>query len=299
MPSPDARAYIDLTILDKDPQTLYEDAETQLQTELPEWVPREGNTEVLLLEAMAAQVAEAVYAINRLPDGIMEALLLLFGIERDSGTPPVANIQFTVVNSLGYTIPAGSEVRLDLSGGLEPILFTTNIDLVIPNGSTTGSVLATGDRFTADANNIPANTALEVLESIIYIESAKLVSITTGGTDPEDDAEYFSRGASRFSRLSETLVLPKHFTAYVLENPSVARATTLDNWDGSGGAPGDDPGHVTVAVYGNGTTLSTGVKNALQAEMEALATVNLQVHVIDPTITNIAVTATKSEAKRS
>lgn len=291
MPSPDATPYIDLTILDKDPQEIYEDAEAQLATELPEWVPREGNTEVLLLEAMAAQVAEGVLAINRLPNGIMEALLLLFGIVRDNGAPPIANLTFTMANTLGYTVAAGTEARLLLSGGLEPIIFTTLTDLVVAPGNTSGIVSAQGDRFTADANNMPAGTQMELLDSIIFVNTVELTAITTGGSDPEDDTEYFTRGATRFSRLSETLVLPQHFTAYALEQTNVERATTLDNWDGSGGAPGDDPGHVTVAVYGNGTALSGPEKTTLQAAMEALAAVNLQVHVVDPTITTVNVTA--------
>jgi uncharacterized phage protein gp47/JayE len=292
MPSPDATPYVDLTVYDKDEQDLYEDAELRLSTALPTWVPREGNTEVLLMETLAAQVAEGVYTINRLPSGIMEALLLLFGVERDNGSPPVATLTFTMVNTLGYTIAAGTEARLDLPGGLESIVFTTMTDLVIAPGNSSGTVSATGDRFTDDANNIATNTALELLDSVIYVNSVVLTAITTGGSEPEDDDAYFTRGATRFSRLSDTLVLPRHFTAYALENASVVRATTLDNWDGSGGAPGDDPGHVTVAVYGNGTTLSGPVKAALQTEMENLALTNLVVHVIDPTVTTVNVTAT-------
>jgi hypothetical protein len=87
-------------------------------------------------------------------------------------------------------------------------------------------------------------------------------------------------------------VLPRHFEAYALEKTYVERAKALDNWDGSGGAPGDDPGHVTVAVYGNNVTVSGGNKTTLEAEMETLSLANLDVHVIDPTITTINVTAT-------
>lgn len=292
MPSPDATPYIDLTIYDKDEQSLYEDAELRLQTLLPDWVPREGNIEVMLLSMMAAQVAETVYTINRLPNGMMEALLMLFGIERSSGTPPVADLVFTMTNTTGYTIPAGTDARLQLVGGLEPVVFTTDVELVIPPGSSVGTVAATGDRFTSDANNVVSGTSLELLDSLVYVENVELDSVTTGGSDPEDDEAYFTRGATRFSRLSDTLVVPRHFTAYALEYPTVYRATTLDNWNGSTGAPGDHPGHVTVAVYGNGAAVTGPNKTALQAAMDALAVTNLQVHVIDPTITNVNITTT-------
>lgn len=291
MPSPDASQYIDLTVYDLDQQDVFEKAETELLTNLPDWTPREGNIEVLLLEAMAGQMAEGIFAINRLPSGIMEALLQLYGIDRDTGSPPIANLTFTMVNTSGSTIPAGTEVELTLSGGLEPVIFTTNIDLVIAPGNSSGTVAATGDRFTADANNTPAATAVTLQDSLIYVDTVTL-TITTGGSDPEDDTDYFTRGTTRFSRLTETLVLPRHFQSYALEQTYVERATVLDNWDGSGGAPGDDPGHVTVAVYGNGSLVSGGNKTALQTAMDALSLANLTIHVIDPTITTINVTTT-------
>lgn len=292
MPSPDATPYVDLTIYDKDEQDLYEAAEANLQTALPTWVPREGNIEVLLLSALAGMNAETVFAINRLPSGILEALLKLFGAQRDVGTPPTADITFNMVNSIGYTIPAGTEARLTLAGGLEPVIFTTQTDLVIPASQTSGTVSAVGDRLTDDANNTVPGTTLELMDSIIYVETVELDAITIGGTNAEDDATYFTRGVTRFSRLSDTLVLPRHFTAYALEWPGVYRATTLDNWDGSGGAPGDDPGHVTVAVYGNAAPISNPIKDNIEDAMNDLSVVNLQVHVIDPTVTNINVTAT-------
>lgn len=292
MPSPDASAYIDLTIYDKEEQDLYEAAEANLQAALPTWIPREGNIEVLLLSAMAGIAAETVFAINRLPSGILEALLKLFGVERDDGSAPVADLTFTMVNNIGYTIPAGTEARLELAGGLDPVVFTTQTDLVIAAGQTSGTTSAVGDRFTDDANNTVSGTTLELMDSIIYVETVEMDAVTTGGTDPEDDTAYFTRGTTRFSRLSDTLVLPRHFTAYALEWPGVYRANTLDNWDGSGGAPGDDPGHVTVAVYGNAGTISGGEKTALQTAMSNLSLVNLQVHVIDPTVTTVNVTAT-------
>jgi uncharacterized phage protein gp47/JayE len=292
MPSPDATPYIDLTIYDKDEQDLYEDAEANLQAAIPTWVPREGNVEVLLLSALAGAAAETVFAINRLPSGILEALLKLFGVTRSSGNAPVADLEFTMVNTIGYTIPSGTEVRLNLSGGLEPVVFATDAELVIAPGNLTGTVSATGDRFTDEANTTVSGTTMELLDSLIYVESVSLDSITTGGAGPEDDETYFTRGTTRFSRLSDTLVLPRHFAAYALEWPGVYRASTLDNWDGSGGAPGDDPGHVTVAVYGNAATISAPEKTALQTAMQTLSLVNLVVHVIDPTVTVINVTST-------
>jgi uncharacterized phage protein gp47/JayE len=45
-------------------------------------------------------------------------------------------------------------------------------------------------------------------------------------------------------------------------------------------------------VYGNGATLSSGDKTTILNSITPLTLANLQTHVIDPTITTVAVTAT-------
>lgn len=297
MPSPDITPYVDLTLNDKDPQDIFDTALLDLQTKLPGWVPREGNTEVLLLEALALQAAETVFALNRVPSAVVEAILKMYGIERDIGAQPTVNLTFNLVINTGYTIPAGVTVRLNLAGGLAPVDFTTATELTINPGSSSGTIAATGDRFTAEANGATAGTAVELLDSVIYVDTVTLGSNVSGGRDPETDDDYLDRGVQRFSRLSETLVLPSHFTSYALEQANVERAFALDNYtpanDGDNNGPvGNDAGHITVAVYGDNTTLTAQEKTDLEVAMEAIALGSLDVHVIDPTITTVNVTVT-------
>lgn len=290
MPSPDVTPYFDLRINDKDPQDIFDVAVDDLKQVLPEWVPRETNTEVMLLEAIGMQVAENIFAINRLPDGIVEVLLQLFGIVRSNGVPPVASVTFHMINNVGYTIPAGTALRLELPGDVEPIIFTTDMDLTIPALSTTGTVTATGNRYTTDANGVVAATVLEMLDSIIAVDFADLAADITSGVDPEDDASYFDRAMVRLSRLNDTLVLPRHFAARALEQPYVGRAIAIDNWDGTGATPGTVAGHITVAVYGPNRFNTTGEKNALLAILDAESLAQLGVHVVDPNLNTQNVT---------
>ena len=292
MPSPDVTPYLDLRIYDKDPQDIFAAAIADLQTNLPQWIPLEGNTEVLLLEALALEVSESVFSINRLPSAIVQVLLKLFGITQDSGAAPIATLRFDMVGTTGYTIPAGVSARLALPGGLPPVIFTTTMELIIAPAASFGLVNATGDRFTDDANSVAGGTLLEFLDSVISVETVKLDSIADNGRDPETSDDYFARALERFGRLSDTLVLPSDFVSFALQDPTFYRAMAFDNWDGSGGAPGDDPGHITVAVYGNGAPNTSDEKTDLDTAMEAVAVANLSIHVIDPTITTQAVTAT-------
>lgn len=297
MPSPDLTPYVDLRVYDRDPQDIFDSAITSLQVALPNWVPREGNTEVLLLEALAQQVAEAAYAINRLPDGVVEVVLQLYGIERSVGVAPTAQVRFATVAAQGYVVPAGTAVRLPAAASATLVTFTTDTDLAVPSGSFTGVVAATGDSFTSAANGQPAGLVLDVLDSLLYVESATLAADVTGGVDPEDDDMYLTRGTQRFGRLSETLVLPAHFVSAALEESYVVRAYAVDNYDpGQAGAPGSAPGHLTLAVYGEGAPVSAAQRQELLDKLRPLTFGPLTVHIIDPVVTvqDVAVTVRRS-----
>jgi hypothetical protein len=290
MPNPDITPYVDLSVYDEDPQSIFEQALLTLQMRIPDWTPREANTEVLLLESMALEVAEAVYAINRVPAAVVETLLKMYQINRDIGAFPTTTITFNMSGNFGYTIPAGTAVRLDVPATGGSVVFTTDIELTIPPGNTSGTVAATGDTFEADVNGIAAGTEVEILDSIVYADSAVLGSIVINGRDPEDDATYFDRGVQRFNRLSDALVIPRHFTAYALEQADVEKAFAIDNYEPPGGTPGSDAGHMTVAVYGDGADLTLARRDELAAEMDALAASMLAVHVIAPVVTTVDVT---------
>lgn len=296
MVSPDVTPYVDLRVLDRDAQDVFEAALTNLLTYLPEWVPREGQTEVLLLESLALEVEESIFAVNRVPGAVVEVLLRLYGIDRDLGAPPVTTLQFTATNSAGYTIPAGTRVVLQLSGGdgEDVVVFATDVPLVIPAGSTTGTVTATGDRSTSAANGTVVGAPVQLLDSVSAVEAVTLFATVSAGRDEELDEDWFARGVQRFSRLAETLVLPAHFTAAALEHPEVARATTIDNFNAAAGtgAPGDHPGHVTVVVYGESAVVDPAVVTAMQTDFDARAQANLAVHMADPTLTAVDVAAT-------
>lgn len=288
MPSPDLRQYSDLILYDADPIDLVERARADAAVKLPGWVPREGNTELVLIEAIALEVAELVFAVNRLPGSIVEVLLRLYGITRSLGTPPEAELLVTLSDTLGHTVPIGTRFRLDVPGS-DPVIFTLDVGLVVAPGGSSGTVTATGTTNTEAANGTPAATPLTLLDAVPFVEGAVLATEPGGGTGPESESEWRDRGVEMFARLVSTLVLPEHFTSEVLTNPDVYRATTIDNWNVSVAANG----HVTVAVLGEGgVALSAGRKTELETDLEAKALANLDVHVIDPVITDVAVTVT-------
>ncbi|HET9144145.1 baseplate J/gp47 family protein [Actinophytocola sp.] len=287
-PSPDITAYVDLRIFDVSDQDIVNTGLAAAQLNLPGWVPREGNTEVVLMESLALEISEAVVAINRVPGAVVAALLLLAGVDKDYGAAPVATATFTLGDTLGHTIPGGTRLYLVLDDGTTVTFLVEPPGLTVAPGSDTGTVSIIGDIFTDQANGIVAGTRLVMVDPVPFIEHVELATDVADGRSAETDNEWRDRGVARLSRLSDALVLPRHFEAAALERSEVARAVALDLWDGSGGAPGDDPGHITVAVLGDGgAALSGAAKTAIEDDLEARAVAILDVHVIDVTIVTV------------
>jgi hypothetical protein len=293
-PALDVSGYVELLLSDADTNTLVSRAIANAQAgDWPDWVPREGQQELVLLELMAQMVAELGYSLNQLPGYDAEVLLRLFGLSRDPGRPAITSVRFTVAASPApVTIPAGTLVVLAPGFGLDPVTFATDVDLVVATGATTGTVAATAQGPGSGVNGVAAGNTLTVLSAVPYLDSAATAAVITSGTDPEDAQAFLRRGAPRFSRLTDTLTKPEHFTAAALETPGVKRAATYDLTT-PGSPVGSTPGHVTIAVAGaNGAPLASADRDALQADLQASAYVLSTVHAVDATVSALDVAAT-------
>lgn len=291
--SPDYQDYIDLTIYDKSPTDIVAAAQTTLQSRIPDWIPSSTNIEVMLLEALAIEVSETVFSINRVPENVLRALIALYGVVADPGAPPTVDLTFNAYDTDGYVIPAGTEVSILTSAG-EYISFFTDEEATIASTTTSVTVGSTATSYTNIANGLPIGTEGELINPIEGVETVETATIVTGGDLPETIDSWTERGVQRLARLSDTLVIAKHFTQAALENPLVFRANTVDNWNSNASpptTPGNDPGYVAVVVYGDGAALTTGQKAAINTDLSQRANANLVINVIDPTITTVNVTA--------
>ncbi|MGH3926773.1 MAG: baseplate J/gp47 family protein, partial [Pseudonocardiaceae bacterium] len=256
---------------------------------------REYSTEVLVMETTALGIAENVAAINRLPGAVVEAILRLAGVERDFGAPAVATATVDLADGLGYTIPTGTRFYLQLATGT--VVFLSEApDVQIPAGGTSGTVNLISQINTEAANGVTAGARLVLADQLHMVQTVTLASTVTSGRDPETDSEWRDRGVARLKRLSDALVVPRQFVAAIDEDPRIGRVMGIDLWDGSLGsplAPGNYPGHLTVAVLDpDGVALSAPVLTELEATLEALAAAMLDIHVINATLDTITVVST-------
>lgn len=289
--APDLSSYVDLRIYDKDPTDILLSAIEDLKSRMPDWVPREDNTEVMLLEALAVEVADSVFAINRLPSAIMLALMRLYGIDRDPGEFARVSVEFEVVNGMGYLIPARTRLLLPPQQGFGQVVFETTNALNITEGNKKGIVGAVATTITDAANGAPSGTRLDVLDSSYFVNRVVTVTEVAGGRTPESDKQWFDRGVQRFGRLTDTLVVPRHFELAAMERPEVNRARALDNFnaDAGSGVPGDHPGHLTMALYGDSSALNAIEKQIVLDSFIDRKFAPLILHSVDPVVTVVNV----------
>lgn len=288
----DLAPYIDLSLDDRDPDDILDAALALAADRLPGWTPREGNVEVALLEVLALVASEMVFALNRLPNVVVEALLKLYGIEHLNGTKLGFDVRVTVSDDLGRVVPAGTTIGL--AEGESVRTFTTDADLVFPpGGATTLPVHVTADAV-GGSNLLPLEdgTPFDVIDAVPFVDTVEADgTIFAFVINPESDTEYFSRAMARLSRLTDTIVLPDHFAAAASEELDVDRAKTTDLTDPGTAGVGDDPGHVTVSVIGpGGAALSEPRRTAIAASLLARTIASLQIHVINAEIVVVPVT---------
>lgn len=126
MPSPDVRKYVDLTLYDLESQSIYLNALSYARIALPEFQPREGSIETVLLQAMAIEVAELVRSINRVPGGVLQVLLRLFDVQRSEGSFPTAVVRVAGADTSTYELPSGVRFLYLSELDAEPLILSTD-----------------------------------------------------------------------------------------------------------------------------------------------------------------------------
>ena len=262
----------------------------RVENALPEWTPRPGNTEVVLLEAMSMLLGLELVAINDVPDVVFERLLALHKITRSPGQYATATATFTVGSTEPvYTIPTGVTLRLLNPDTGEDMEFETTEarEIVVAEGrSATVSIRAT--EYGAQVNGVAAGAPLEVVDALPFVDSVRLGSIVLGGEDEEEDESLFNRGAARMARMTSTIVLADQFSLAAIEDERVARAFARSLADPD--RPGvEAPGHVTVTVLGYAGELDAGDRESIRQDLAAQAVAGLKIHVVPPDVTDLSV----------
>lgn len=276
-------------------QDLVNTAIAHAQTALPEWQPRESNTEVVLLESLALIMGVEALALQVLPSQIVEQLVGLYGVARHSGFNAEGQVEFQVDGSAPLqVVPAGTRLRWTLEETDETVDFLTVEAVEIATSeSLYGTAAIEAEEAGIEGNAIPAGAELELVEPLTFVDRVTVSVQTYGGEAEESDTSFNQRAAAALSRMNSTLVIPDNFTAAALSDARVGRAITLDLYNPAGTPKTPVTGHVTVAVLGTqGLQLAPEILAELQEDFTEQALASLSIHVIAPTITTVNITCT-------
>lgn len=279
--------------VDTDPATLAEDSFDYLQTNIPGWQPSEGNLEVWLIEAQAQRASE----IRDLASTVPTSVFRYFGATV-VGLPPIdfisatADSTWTMIDTAGYTIPAGTTVGLrDDSGNL--ILFITLDDVAVPAGADvtdTGEVRLVAVEPGTSGNGLDGT--LELVDTLAYVESAVIEGSTSGGEDAETDEEYLDRLVTLFQLFAPRPIVARDVATLARSVPGVDRAVAIDGYNPDDSSTNNER-MVTVAVIDvDGAAVSSTISDAVQALLETYRETNFIFNVVDPTYTEIDVNVT-------
>jgi len=199
LPAPQVTGgYITLPVT-VDPATILANAEAFLAANLPGYVARPGHLESWLLEAMAQMVAETAQVAAIVPLSIFQYFgQSLLGLPAITGAAASMGSTWTLTDTAGHTIPAGTVVAYSLAGQ-SAVLFATQAAVTVPAPGT--GLLAAPAALTAGATATTGGTFAGG-PSLTTPTGVTATGSATGGTLAA--ASYFYR-VSAINAQGETL----------------------------------------------------------------------------------------------
>lgn len=285
-------AYIPLP-LNTNPDDLAAEAFDYLIANVPGWLPADGHLETWMTLVWARMQATTRDVTVRTATDIFRYYgEFMIGLTPIAAEFAVVPSTWTMIDTSGYTVPAGTLVGLRVAGD-ELILFEVVTDFTVPPGSLGTAVGAVQLRALDEgvgSNGIPAGPA-ELVDSLAFVDTVTTTAVTAGGIDAETDGDYLNRLVQELRLLTPRPILPDDFPVLARRVAGVHRAIAIDNYSpgrtvtdasrtsdsptltsATAAFTADDVGRsVTGVGIPGGTTILT-VTNATTIQMSANAT---------------------------
>lgn len=274
-----------------DPATIEREMTEAFEERFEGWFPPSAS-----LIGLQTKVTARLHSITRgMGAESRAAMFKRFG-EKVAGIPPVEAAPATVLSTwtlsdtAGHTIKAGTKATIAAPNDAQPRGFEVVSDVVVaPGSSVTGvgavtlrAVIAgaAGNGLTADP--IPS-------DSFNYIESVELVGATSGGVDEEDEDAYLDRLTEDLQLLSLSLIVEDDFAKDARSIPGVARCLCIGGYN-----PEDETFDNPLVVCDfpvdeDGADLSAERHEELVGRQQAKVPSGVEVFSANPTRTKVGV----------
>jgi hypothetical protein len=251
-----------------------------------------------LLTALTAAGGEmAAYARDALSehdDFLFERLgTTILGVQYKPALQATAASTWTLTDTDGWTIPAGTEITLRSLDGSTRVGFETIDEVTIPAGSAStaaGQVLLRAVDAGVAGNGLIADPQPE--NAIARLASITLTAASAGGADAQDQDAYLDELRNEQRVNYPKLVVAADGELLAREVDGVDRALVLDTYDPDTATSGN-PGVMSIAaIDAAGAAVNSTIKTALQTYLDARRISGAVIHLIDPTYTPINIAFT-------
>ena len=265
--------YVELPVV-VDDQQLADQAVEQVQATWPDWMPSDGNLEVILIETLAPFAAVAAQNLAQMSQQAFIALgTKLYGIPYQAGLVAQATVTLTFQDANGpYTAFAGSEFEL------QGYAFQLADDAICPVGQTQVFEVPVIANDIGTAYNSLTSAGWSSVSLPVWVTDLSTDAPTAGGVDPQTDTDYIN-GLSRELQLHGRMIvtLPDYELA-AIEVPGIGRAYAVT----------DSARNITVYLQDpDGNAVPSDIKDQLSAIYATERLVNVTVTLADPTYVEI------------
>ena len=282
--------YTDLIPTDATPAAIEDEIFDYIQTNWPDWEPADGNLEVWIIKALALRLSELNETAVDVADEIFATYGAMRSIPRYAAAPAVADSTWTLIDTAGYTIAAGTQVAVPVSGN-ESVAFEVAAEVVVAPGSSTAAVSLVALEPGTAANGLTGNPTL--IDALIFVDSITLDAATSNGVDEEELGEYLARLKERLEISTDTPILPRDFEILARTYfPGVARAVARDGFNPGDSSENNERMIALAVIDADGEALSAPDKTEVEGFLESKREVNFVVNVIDADYTTIDVAYT-------
>lgn len=285
--------YVDFPLPD-DPDQLVADAVAGMTARLPGYLPVEGAVEVAVIEEATRLAADSRSLVVTVAAAVVSRMGAdLFGVQPIAAQPAQATATFTLSDTAGHTIPAGTRVGY-LPAGADPVGLATVIDTTVPAGQSTAAGVLLTALLPGAAGNAVRPGPLTALDALAWLSSVQATSAGAGGVDAETDLAYRDRLVADIALAARTVVSAADAATYARNTAGVFRCLAVDGYDSQTSTAGVP---LTVSVYPvdqAGQPVPPAVAAAVAAALgdPAVRVANLVVRVGQPTYTAVQVAYT-------
>jgi len=301
----DFSEYVDLIPYDLSPTDVYLGAIQLGRVVLPEFEVRQGTPDDAMLQAFSYITALNVGAINRLPPRLMEGIVSLMGVSRDSGIRSTVSATIHLNGYEQFVLPIGSVFTHTRSTSTGPVVtqYETVEAIVVEEseaedeqGNPNPLPTVTVPMAASYVGVVPSVIVGDVLQSqtvLVDVDRVLAGADFVNGANPEDEEYYLTRARTYLQSLSANTATARQIEAFVLTGYNyVRRCKAYDVTDPDASlffsAP-DKAGYTTIFVWGLESGLSANRLYELLVAISNKSTAGLNFSVLNFTPINVGV----------